>query len=165
MIHETRIEIMQMAYMACTESPDPSTQNSAVLAKQNGSVFMETWAVNELPNGVMSTEERWERPAKYHYVEHAERNAIYNAARRGIATRGLVLISPWAACSDCARAIIQAGISQLIRHEHNFLPEHWQESITRADEMLLESGVGIVDLKGDMGTEVGILRNGEKVWV
>ena len=154
-----------MAYIACVESPDSSTQNSAVLAKQDGSVYMETWAVNELPNGIESTEERWERPVKYHYVEHAERNAIYNAARHGISTRGLVLVSPWAACSDCARAIIQSGISQLIRHEHDFMPEHWQESVRRADEMLLESGVGIVNLKGDMGAEVSILRDGKKVWV
>lgn len=164
MLHAKRREIMQLAYQACSWSPDPSTQNAAVLCTQDGEVIYETFAVNDLPNGVLPTGPRWNRPNKYYYVEHAERNAIYNAARHGVSTRGLVMVCPWAACADCARAIIQAGISQLVRHEGENA-SHWQESITVADEMLLEAGVGIVNLQGEIGAEVELLRNGKKIWV
>jgi dCMP deaminase len=54
---------------------------------------------------------RWERPAKYQWVEHAERNAIYNAARMGIPLKGCTAYITLAPCADCTRALIQAGIS------------------------------------------------------
>jgi len=60
---------------------------------------------------------RWNiRPDKYQWVEHAERNAIYNAARHGIALRGARAYVNWSPvpCADCARAFIQAGIAKII---------------------------------------------------
>ena len=61
--------------------------------------------------------ERWEkRPEKYDWVEHAERNAIYAAARMGAATKGCKMYLNYnpECCTDCARAIIQAGIIEVI---------------------------------------------------
>ena len=57
--------------------------------------------------------ERWERPAKYQYVEHAERNAIYNAARVGTPTLGCSAFVSLAPCVGCARALVQAGIKEV----------------------------------------------------
>jgi dCMP deaminase len=50
---------------------------------------------------------------KYYWLEHAERNAIYNAARAGISTEGCRIYVSLFSCSDCARGIIQSGIVQV----------------------------------------------------
>jgi dCMP deaminase len=136
------------AYRVASQlSTDPSTQNGAVLVDANGDVV--AWGANHFPYGVQETEERWRRPQKYKYVEHAERNAIYHAAERGIATRGLVMYCPWAACSDCSRAIIQSGIKEVVTHYDPCAAERfgqpasimWLEEIKIAVEMFKEAGV------------------------
>jgi dCMP deaminase len=135
---------MALAIEAAVASPDPSTQNGAVLATQDGIAVFGTTACNEFPHGVHYMTERWERPAKYSYIEHAERNAIYAAAREGMPTRGLVMYCPWAACADCARAIIQARLSKLVTISPTAnTNERWVESIEVAMVMLRESHVEV----------------------
>jgi dCMP deaminase len=58
--------------------------------------------------------ERLERPAKYLWMEHAERNAICNAARTGTATEGCTVYVEIMPCMDCARALVQAGICEVV---------------------------------------------------
>lgn len=119
-------------------------------------------ACNEFPSGVSYTPERWERPLKYSFIEHAERNVIFEAARKGYRTQGATLLSPWAACADCARAIIQAGIVQLVRFDNHGPNERWDESIAIGDTMMREAGVEIVELKKPAPGTFGITlrRNG-----
>ena len=57
--------------------------------------------------------ERLEAPTKYLWIEHAERNAIYNAARAGMGLEGCTLYCETPSM-DCARAIVQAGIVQVV---------------------------------------------------
>lgn len=95
-------------------SKDESTKVGCVLVQP------ETRAVvglgfNGFARGVEEhSPDRWARPTKYLYSEHAERNAIYNAARLGHPTNGTWAYLNWnpteGVCSDCARALIQAGI-------------------------------------------------------
>lgn len=148
--------------IARDNSTDPSTQNAAVLYDAQGCVLAEGW--NCFPNGFEETPERWGRPQKYQYVEHAERNSIYCAARLGVATKGATMVAPWAACFDCARAIIQAGITTLIRHddctkmgEKNGI--NWDD-LSGPDVMLLEAGVKIVDFVGVIGHGLKLLHSG-----
>lgn len=79
-------------------------------------------------------------PDKYHYFEHAERNAIYNAARIGVPLEGCILYVPGAPCSDCSRAIIQSGIV-MVKIESDKIPEHWKHSCKIGQEMMLEAGI------------------------
>lgn len=46
--------------------------------------------------------------------EHAERNAIYWAARRGVPLEGTLLYSTDAPCVGCARAVVQSGIVRVV---------------------------------------------------
>src|SRR5580704_10834190 len=72
---------------------------------------------NGFPRGVRDdVPERHSREtgAKYLWSSHAERNAIYNAARIGVPLKGCVMYVPWFPCVECAKAIIQAGISELV---------------------------------------------------
>lgn len=58
---------------------------------------------SDLMTGVEDLTERFERPMKYHYFEHAERNAIFTAARHGIRTEGATLYVQALPCVECAR--------------------------------------------------------------
>ncbi len=58
--------------------------------------------------------ERLVRPTKYLWIEHAERNAICNAARAGTATEACTIFVEIMPCMDCARAIVQAGIIEVV---------------------------------------------------
>lgn len=142
------------------QSRDPSTQNAALLVDSNGLIIGSD--VNRFPDGVLETPERWERPLKYKIIEHAERNVIFQLARRGIKTEGLIMVCPWAACSDCARAIIQCGIKKLVTHKqaHERSPEFWQKEIDVAFAMLREANVEIVMFDGVLGVE-GVLHSGQ----
>lgn len=147
------------AYRAATYSPDPSTQNGALLIR-DGKVIAA--GINAFPAGVVdSLATRWERPEKYKWVEHAERNAIYSAARSGNPTWGTAMVCGWAACSDCARAIVQSGVVLLVRHKDATLrsPDHWLEEIAVADVILQEGGVQVIDVEGSLGAPT-ILHSG-----
>ena len=89
---------------------------------------------------------REERPVKYFYYEHAERNAIYNAARHGIKVCGCRMYCLRMPCADCARAIIQVGITSLMIAEDQETPQQWVASCTVAKLMLEESGVYITEV-------------------
>lgn len=96
-------ELLKIAYEKAKESEDSSTQNAALLVNDAGNVLVAD--INRFPDGVITNkEERWERPLKYKFIEHAERNVCYISAKRGIKTEGLTMVCPWAACSDCERS-------------------------------------------------------------
>ena len=64
------------------KSKDQSTQIGAVIVGEDNEVL--STGYNSFPRGMDdSKQERQERPEKYFWFEHAERNAIYNAARVG----------------------------------------------------------------------------------
>lgn len=132
--------LRQACQFASISSQDGRTQNGAVLVTKTRAIC----AVNAFPPGVAVTEERRAAPEKYLFIEHAERAAIYRAAALGVATAGASLYCPWFACCDCARAIILAGISEVVGlvSLRNATPERWQENIKLAEKMLAEAGVG-----------------------
>jgi dCMP deaminase len=149
-------DIFYVLYEAAVDSPDPSTQNSAILVDEWEGALLPitaTLAINNFPHGVKNLPERWERPLKYQIVEHAERNTIYKAALLGIPTSDMVMVSPWAACADCARAIIQSGVRKLITHKQaaDLDSASWRESIAIAFVMLKEAGVEVEFYDGVIG--------------
>lgn len=157
---EIQQDLLKQAYEFAKQSHDQSTQNAAFLVDEDGAIYVKE--INRFPDGVKETAERWERPLKYKFVEHAERNAVYAAAREGIATKDLVMVCPWAPCSDCARAIIQSGLKKLITHfeAYDRSPDRWKPDIDIALDKLKESGVTLVYFRGKVGVE-GMRHSGE----
>jgi dCMP deaminase len=88
-------------------------------------------------------ENRHERPAKYKWTEHAERNAIYNAARVGIPLDGCRMYLPWFPCMECARAIIQSGILELICIKPESADAQWDADFAEVPQMLSEGGIRV----------------------
>jgi deoxycytidylate deaminase len=155
------------AYNAAKESPDPSTQNGAVipLHHQDDVTINVIAHCNTFPDGVAVTPERLaDRNTKLAYIEHAERNAILLAAKHGFALNGAIMYVPWFACDECGRAIIQAGIKKVVGHKQMFdkTPERWKASIAHAHAMLTEAGVEmeLIDAKIDGPT----LRFNGETW-
>ena len=97
---------------------------------------------NGLPRGLNDdVEQRHERPEKYDWFEHAERNAIFNAARTGTALQGSTTYASLFPCTACARAIIQVGARTLVAHTPDLDDERWGREFEVSVSMLKEAGV------------------------
>jgi len=106
---------IKIMYMVAEKSKDPKTKIGAVLVKDKRII---STGYNGLCRGVNDNIGlRFVRPAKYSWFEHGERNAIYAAARHGIATEGTTMYTNGVPCIDCARAVIQAGVVKVIVHK------------------------------------------------
>lgn len=95
-------------------SEDRDFKVGCVIVGSGHTVLQLGW--NGLPRGVQAHDPmRLDRASgeKFHWVEHAERNTIYNAARNGVALEGSRLYVNRFPCADCARAIAQSGIASV----------------------------------------------------
>jgi dCMP deaminase len=159
-------DILRDCYKLATESPDPSTQNGAILIDSGyAQGFYMGSGCNKFPDRVVQSADRWERPKKYSFIEHAERNALFDAAKKGLMlnrTPELTLVCPWAACADCARAMIQMGVRRLVTHKsmHDLPALRWSESIQYAFEMFKEAELEVVMFEGNLDS-TPIRVNGE----
>lgn len=137
---------MARAQDAALQSSDRSRQTGAVIVAQDGSII--STAANTFPDGIAGTEERHARPAKYLWTEHAERNAIYRAAAAGQSTASSRMYLPWYPCADCARAIIQSGIVEVVAIEPDWSDPKWAADFAVVREMLAEAGVPVRFMPG-----------------
>ena len=143
---------IKMAQLVATKSKDRSTQVGVVLVGEGRSIL--STGFNGFPRGCRDDlDERHERPAKYFYTSHAELNCLTNAAREGVKTLGSTMYMSFCGypCADCARAIIQSGVAEIVSVVGVFdgKGDLWKESCKRSKEMLMESGIRITKLHGD----------------
>jgi len=99
-----------------------------------------------MPRGVdEAVESRHDREsgAKYRWSSHAERNAIYNAARVGIPLAGCTIYVPWYPCIECAKAIVQAGITELVAFKPDNNDARWGAGFVETAIMLEEAAVNV----------------------
>jgi dCMP deaminase len=119
-------------------SPDTSTKLGAVIIGPDKEI--RSTGYNGFVRGVNdNVPERFERPGKYRWFEHSERNAIYNAARVGTPLKGCTLYNFWSPCSDCSRAIIQSGIIEVVLGTAE-IPSRHIEDFSVGLEMIIEAG-------------------------
>jgi len=71
------------------------------------------------------------------------RQTLYAANAAGAATAGATLYCPWFACTDCARAIVMAGISEVVGliTLRNATPGRWLLKVEMAEKILAEACV------------------------
>jgi dCMP deaminase len=137
-------------------SKDPSTKVGAIFIYP-GTMQILSMGYNGMPRGIDETiSNRWDRPQKYKWTEHAERNAIYNAAQCGTPLRDSICISTLSPCADCARGIIQSGCKMVITYDDNELakdnPEvvaRWQSDCEMSLVMFKEAGIHVMILSKD----------------
>ena len=105
---------MALAILSSKRSKDPSTQVGACIVDENNKIL--SMGYNGMPIGINDDNITWEREGsfldtKYAYVCHAELNAILNYKGNLTGSKIYVYLFP---CNECAKAIIQAGIKEVI---------------------------------------------------
>ena len=138
------------ALRAATGSPNRVRRVGAVLVTRDGTRIA---ACNTFPAGIRGLDERHDGDGRFVWMEHAERHAIFEAARRGLATSGAHLTTTFFPCIDCARAIVGSGIACLDTPAPAFADPVWGASFERSQVILQEGGVDIRVV--DAGNEVG----------
>ena len=106
---------MGIAELSARRSKDPSTQVGACIVDDNNKIM--SVGYNGMPKACSDDEFPWDREGgqletKYFFVCHAELNAILNY--RGGSLEGSRIYATLFPCNECAKAIIQAGIKEII---------------------------------------------------
>ena len=134
-------------YLIASKSKDTRTKIGAILVKDKR-------IISEGYNGMCGKVNdnvllRNIRPEKYFWYEHAERNSLYFAAKHGISTNGSIMYTNYTPCADCARGVIQAGITEVVIHKQwgdvEILLDQskWLEQAERSNIMFTEAGVSV----------------------
>lgn len=145
---------MGVALLAAQRSKDPSTQVGACIVDETNRIL--STGYNGFPKGCSDDDFPWNRNAdegetKYPFVVHAELNAILNNRGKSLADSKIyVALFP---CHECAKAIIQAGITEVI-----YLSDKYKDTVSDANSrrMLETAGVRLTKLKP---TKKSILLN------
>ena len=107
---------MGVAYLSSMRSKDPNTQVGACIVSPKNKIL--SMGYNGLPIGCSDDEFPWNRVEKdpvlnkYFYTTHSELNAILNY--RGGSLEGSKMYVTLFPCNECAKAIIQAGITKIV---------------------------------------------------
>ena len=174
---ETDKLYLREAYKLAKNSPDPSTQNGAVIVRTNKFFSLDDSNIvgrgyNAFPEGVEVNESRLQRPLKYEFIDHAETASIFDAAKIGKSTKGGIMYVPWFACSKCGISIVKAGIKEVIgstwpekwwkesRDNSQDGKRDWYKTIELAMTMFNEAGVNCRWVDGEIGN-IEILFDGK----
>ena len=109
---------MGIALLTAMRSKDPSSQVGACIVSPENKIL--SLGYNGMPIGCDDDAMPWDREGdpldtKYMYVCHAELNAILNSAHNNLkGARVYVTLFP---CNECAKAIIQSGISEVVYYQ------------------------------------------------
>ena len=107
---------MGVAKLSGMRSKDPNTQVGCCIVSQDNKIL--SMGYNGLPTGCSDDVFPWGREGddpletKYVYTVHSELNAILNY--RGGSLEGAKLYVSLFPCNECAKAIIQSGIKEVI---------------------------------------------------
>lgn len=116
---------MGIALLSAKRSKDPSTQVGACIVDPYHKVV--SIGYNGMPRGVDDDQIPWGHgeglDSKYLYVCHAEFNAILNT-RDGSALQGCRIYVTLFPCNECAKAIVQTGIKEII-----YLDDKYHDSV------------------------------------
>ena len=136
---------MGVASLAAMRSKDPSTQVGACIVDNENRIL--STGYNGFPSGCSDDDFPWDREGgfsetKYPFVVHAELNAILNAHGKNLVGAKLyVALFP---CNECAKAIIQSGIREVV-----YLSDKYADtpSTLASKRMLTSAGVTLTRLQ------------------
>ena len=140
---------MGIAMLAAKRSKDPNTQVGACIVSEDNIII--STGYNGMPKGCSDDEFPWDRKGeneaatKYPYVVHAELNAILNANGRDLrGSRIYVALFP---CNECAKAIIQCGIKEVM-----YLSDKYHDTMMNlvSKRMLDAAGVKYTRMRTDL---------------
>jgi dCMP deaminase len=138
---------LSLAKEISTWSKDPSRKIGAVAVGEKGQILAQGY--NGFPRGIFDSADRYnDRSVKYKYVVHAEMNVIYNATFNGVSLNGARLfVYGLPVCSECAKGIIQVGITSVTIFSEEVVPDIWNDSWTTTQSMFNEANVSSLWIK------------------
>lgn len=152
---------MRIAKEVQSWSKDPSTKCGCVLVRERRII---STGYNGLPASLSDSLDRYtDRDFKLQTIIHAEKNALFNAAKNGGSTEGATAYVTWPPCTQCASALIQAGISKVICPDPKTGPERWAKNFTLANDLLFEAGVLVLYFWDDNSCSVEYAPSAEPV--
>jgi len=130
---------MGVALLAAMRSKDPNTQVGACIVDRENRIL--STGYNGFPCGCSDDDFPWEREGafaetKYPFVVHAELNAILNG--RGKNFSGAKIYVGLFPCNECAKAIIQAGITEIVYLSDKY---KYTDATIASKRMLTHAGV------------------------
>lgn len=122
---------MLEAILASKRSPDPNTQVGSCIVTPNNRIVASGY--NSFPNGISTRAFSWARKGdaldcKYFYVVHAEKNAIHNATG---SVEGCTVYVTMYPCNECAKDIIQSGITKVVYLTDPYQDQPWRIAAER----------------------------------
>ena len=136
---------MGVAMMSGMRSKDPNSQVGACIVSEDNKIL--SMGYNGFPKGCSDDEFPWEKEGemlntKYPFVVHAELNAILNAKGKDLS--GCKIYVALFPCNECAKAIIQSGISEVV-----YLSDKYAETdiVKASKRMLNAAGVKLTQLE------------------
>ena len=142
---------MSMAHLSAKRSKDPNTQVGACIVNADKRVV--GLGYNGFPAGCSDDCFPWKREGefletKYPYVVHAELNAILNSIQT---LKGCTIYVSLFPCNECAKAIIQSGISRVVYESDKYAGT--QGNIA-SKKMFEDAGIELVQLPFTTRVEV-----------
>ena len=130
---------MGIAALSAMRSKDPSTQVGACIVNSDKRIL--SMGYNGMPRCCSDDEFPWDRngeplDSKYLYVCHAELNAILNCAVGSV--RGCTVYVTLFPCNECAKAIIQSGIAEIVYMDDKYADT---DSVMASKKMFDAAGV------------------------
>ncbi|MBS3992030.1 MAG: dCMP deaminase family protein [Erysipelothrix sp.] len=144
---------MGMAHLSAKRSKDPNTQVGACIVTPLKKVV--GLGYNGFPTGISDDDFPWDshddyENSKYAYVVHAELNAILNATTKLDGCTMYVSLFP---CNECAKAIIQSGIKELVYESDKYANT---SSVIASKRMLSQAGVKLTKLDHKVDLSISI---------
>jgi dCMP deaminase len=142
------------------DSHDPDRKVGAIIVDLDGQLIAR--GTNAPPSALnltiadSQTAIRQDRRWKYFVLEHAERNAIFDALLRGNSLKGTTMYSTLFPCADCARAIVASGVSRLVVLGVGLDPDRdqkWLDHYRHAERIFELAGVMVETINPDELTE------------
>jgi dCMP deaminase len=146
------LRFLRIAEEVRSWSKDPGTTVGCVLVKDRRILAT---GYNGFPATLSDSLDLYaDREYKLSVVVHAEKNALFNAAKNGANTESCIAYVTFPPCSQCAAALIQAGVKVVVCPDPASSPERWRTNFRIASDIMVESGVRILyyseaDLNGD----------------
>jgi len=139
---------MGVALLSAQRSKDPNTQVGACIVNPDKKIVGVGY--NGFPSGCDDDELPWAREGeyletKYPYVCHAELNAILNSISRDL--KGCSIYVALFPCNECAKAIIQSGIKEIVYLSDKYAGT---DSVVASKRMLDQAGVVLRQLKPNL---------------
>lgn len=136
------LRFLKLAEHISSWSLDPNTKLGSIIVDDKKRII--SVGYNGFPRGVSDLEERYDdRPTKYLFVAHAERNALDNAP---MMVDNCTLYCTLEPCVECAKSIIQKGISKVVTYQPK-REDTFNWNVSR--QMFKEAGVELIYVENE----------------